>query len=93
MISSWVPMGCIRKFAQTVFGDHLKPRFTGEGVWRYNVSRPPDADYGSIYASPDGPRAGLIPLTEKRPTSSESVLSRAIPVSLRTNWPTLCAIA
>ncbi len=48
----------------TVFGDHLKPRFTGEGVWRYNVSRPPDADYGSIYASPDGPRAGLIPLTE-----------------------------
>lgn len=46
-----------------VFGAHLKPRFTGEGVWRYNISRPPDVDYGSIYASADGPKAGLIPLT------------------------------
>ncbi len=46
-----------------LIGQHLKPRFTGEGVWRYNVSRPPDVDYGSIYASPDGPKAGLIPLT------------------------------
>lgn len=46
-----------------VFGDHLNPRFTGEGVWRYNVSRPPDVDYGSIYDSPEGPKAGLIPLT------------------------------
>ncbi|MGH9436296.1 MAG: FAD-dependent oxidoreductase [Terriglobia bacterium] len=45
-----------------IFGEHLKPRFTGEGVWRYNVSRPPDVDYGSIYASAEGPKAGLIPL-------------------------------
>jgi 2-polyprenyl-6-methoxyphenol hydroxylase-like FAD-dependent oxidoreductase len=45
------------------FGEQLKPRFTGEGVWRYNVSRPPDVDYGSIYDSPQGPKAGLIPLT------------------------------
>jgi 2-polyprenyl-6-methoxyphenol hydroxylase-like FAD-dependent oxidoreductase len=46
-----------------LFGGHLEPKFTGEGVWRYNVSRPPDVDYGSIYASPLGPKAGLIPLT------------------------------
>jgi 2-polyprenyl-6-methoxyphenol hydroxylase-like FAD-dependent oxidoreductase len=46
-----------------VFGEQLKPRFTGEGVWRCNVSRPPDVDYGSIYDSPEGPKAGLIPLT------------------------------
>jgi 2-polyprenyl-6-methoxyphenol hydroxylase-like FAD-dependent oxidoreductase len=46
-----------------VFGERLKPRFTGEGVWRYNVSRPPEVDYGSIYDSPQGPKAGLIPLT------------------------------
>ncbi|HVB86008.1 MAG TPA: FAD-dependent monooxygenase [Candidatus Dormibacteraeota bacterium] len=46
-----------------VFGEHLKPRFTGEGVWRYNISRPPNVDYGSISASADGPKAGLIPLT------------------------------
>lgn len=47
----------------TIFDEQLKPRFTGEGVWRYNVSRPPDVDYGSIYNSPEGPKAGLIPLT------------------------------
>jgi 2-polyprenyl-6-methoxyphenol hydroxylase-like FAD-dependent oxidoreductase len=46
-----------------IFDEQLKPRFTGEGVWRYNVSRPPDVDYGSIYDSPEGPKAGLIPLT------------------------------
>ena len=49
----------------TVFGDHLTPKFTGEGVWRYNVPRPPDVDYGSIYASSEGPKAGLIPLTRE----------------------------
>jgi 2-polyprenyl-6-methoxyphenol hydroxylase-like FAD-dependent oxidoreductase len=48
-----------------LFGDQLKPKFTGEGVWRYNVSRPPDVDYGSIYATRDGPKAGLIPLTHE----------------------------
>ena len=48
-----------------LFGDQLKPKFTGEGVWRYNVPRPPDVDYGSIYASREGPKAGLIPLTQE----------------------------
>jgi len=48
-----------------VFGDHLKPKFTGEGVWRYNVPRPRDVDYGSIYATHEGPKAGLIPLTQE----------------------------
>jgi len=48
-----------------IFGGHLTPRFTGEGVWRYNVSRPADVDYGSIYASREGPKAGLIPLTRE----------------------------
>jgi 2-polyprenyl-6-methoxyphenol hydroxylase-like FAD-dependent oxidoreductase len=46
-----------------LFGGHLTPQFTGEGVWRYNVPRPPDVDYGSIYATQEGPKAGLIPLT------------------------------
>jgi len=48
-----------------VFGSQLTPRFTGEGVWRYNVPRPPDVDYGSIYATREGPKAGLIPLTHE----------------------------
>jgi 2-polyprenyl-6-methoxyphenol hydroxylase-like FAD-dependent oxidoreductase len=48
-----------------VFDAGLTPKFTGEGVWRYNVSRPPDLDYGSIYATREGPKAGLIPLTRE----------------------------
>ncbi len=48
-----------------LFGAHLQPRFTGEGVWRYNVPRPPEIDYGSIYATSEGPKAGLIPLTHE----------------------------
>ncbi|MGA8766964.1 MAG: FAD-dependent oxidoreductase [Candidatus Acidiferrales bacterium] len=48
-----------------LFGDQLQPRFTGEGVWRYNVRRPPEIDYGSIYATGEGPKAGLIPLTRE----------------------------
>jgi len=48
-----------------IFGSHLTPKFTGEGVWRYNVPRPADVDYGSIYASHEGPKAGLIPLTRE----------------------------
>lgn len=46
-----------------IFDSHLVPRFTGEGVWRYNVPRPLDVDYGSIYTTREGPKAGLIPLT------------------------------
>jgi 2-polyprenyl-6-methoxyphenol hydroxylase-like FAD-dependent oxidoreductase len=48
-----------------IFGSQLTPKFTGEGVWRYNVLRPPDVDYGSIYATREGPKAGLIPLTHE----------------------------
>jgi 2-polyprenyl-6-methoxyphenol hydroxylase-like FAD-dependent oxidoreductase len=47
------------------FGNHLTPKFTGEGVWRYNVPRPSNVDYGSIYATREGPKAGLIPLTHE----------------------------
>ena len=56
--------GVHSKIRSTVFGEHLAPRFTGEGVWRYNVSRPQDVDYGSIYATREGPKAGFIPLTQ-----------------------------
>jgi len=48
-----------------IFGSQFRPKFTGEGVWRYNVPCPPDMDYGSIYASREGPKAGLIPLTRE----------------------------
>jgi 2-polyprenyl-6-methoxyphenol hydroxylase-like FAD-dependent oxidoreductase len=56
--------GIHSKIRSLVFGEQLAPKFTGEGVWRYNVSRPPEVDYGSIYATREGPKAGLIPLTQ-----------------------------
>jgi len=56
--------GVHSKIRSLVFGEHLAPKFTGEGVWRYNVSRPPEVNYGSIYATQEGPKAGLIPLTQ-----------------------------
>jgi 2-polyprenyl-6-methoxyphenol hydroxylase-like FAD-dependent oxidoreductase len=48
-----------------VFGKDLEPKFTGQGVWRYNVPRPKDMDYGLIYSSAAGPKAGFIPLTSE----------------------------
>jgi 2-polyprenyl-6-methoxyphenol hydroxylase-like FAD-dependent oxidoreductase len=57
--------GVHSKIRGMVFGEHLAPKFTGEGVWRYNVPRPPHVDYGSIYATREGPKAGLIPLTRE----------------------------
>ena len=48
-----------------IFGSQLTPKFTGEGVWRYNIPRPSEVDYGSIYATREGPKAGLIPLTRE----------------------------
>jgi 2-polyprenyl-6-methoxyphenol hydroxylase-like FAD-dependent oxidoreductase len=54
--------GVHSKISGFVSGEHLKPKFTGEGVWRYNVPRPQDMTWGLIYASREGPRAGLIPV-------------------------------
>jgi 2-polyprenyl-6-methoxyphenol hydroxylase-like FAD-dependent oxidoreductase len=55
--------GLHSQIRRMVFGEDPAPTFTGEGVWRYNVPRPPEVDYGSIYASREGPKAGLIPLS------------------------------
>jgi 2-polyprenyl-6-methoxyphenol hydroxylase-like FAD-dependent oxidoreductase len=57
--------GVHSKIRAMVFGEQLKPRFTGEGVWRYNVPRPAGVSYGSIYATREGPKAGLVPLTNE----------------------------
>ena len=57
--------GVHSQIRETVFSADLRPKFTGEGVWRYNVPRPPDVGYGSIYATREGPKAGLIPLTRE----------------------------
>ncbi|MDP3895579.1 MAG: FAD-dependent monooxygenase [Mesorhizobium sp.] len=45
-----------------VFGAAHHPRFTGQGVWRYNVRRPADLADMQIYRGKPGMTVGLVPL-------------------------------
>jgi len=45
-----------------VFGATHQPRFTGQGVWRYNVRRPADLADMQIYRGKPGMTVGLVPL-------------------------------
>jgi 2-polyprenyl-6-methoxyphenol hydroxylase-like FAD-dependent oxidoreductase len=46
-----------------LFPDAPQPRFTGQGVWRYNFTRPPEVDHLFSFVGPDG-GAGLVPLSQ-----------------------------
>ena len=39
------------------------PKFTGQGVWRYNVPRPADLEWSDIYTGKEKGKAGYCPLT------------------------------
>jgi 2-polyprenyl-6-methoxyphenol hydroxylase-like FAD-dependent oxidoreductase len=45
-----------------VFGTAHQPKFTGQGVWRYNVRRPADLSDMQIYRGKPGMTVGLVPL-------------------------------
>jgi len=45
-----------------LFGEAHDPVYTGYGVWRVTVPRPPEVDYCALYQAP-GAKAGHIPLT------------------------------
>ena len=45
-----------------LFGDRYRPRYTGQGVWRYNLPRPPDLEWGALFMGPDS-KVGLVPLS------------------------------
>lgn len=45
-----------------VFGTTHQPKFTGQGVWRYNVRRPADLSDMQIYRGKPGMTVGLVPL-------------------------------
>src|SRR3954462_14027105 len=45
-----------------LFGDDYDPVYTGYGVWRVTVPRPPDLTYTALYQAP-GAKAGPIPLS------------------------------
>ena len=46
-----------------VFGDEHQPKFTGQGVWRYNVRRPAALDVAVLCVGLEGGKCGAIPLS------------------------------
>ena len=52
--------GVHSKVRAMLFPDAPQPHFTGQGVWRYNLSRPPALDHLQNFVGPGG--AGLVPL-------------------------------
>ena len=56
-------IGCDGVYSDTrrrVFGELVKPEFTGQGVWRYNFDRPADMVWGEIHQGPHS-KVGLVP--------------------------------
>jgi 2-polyprenyl-6-methoxyphenol hydroxylase-like FAD-dependent oxidoreductase len=50
-----------------LFGNGYRPRFTGQGTWRYNVARPPALDYSFMCMGDGLPfgKCGFIPLNQQ----------------------------
>jgi 2-polyprenyl-6-methoxyphenol hydroxylase-like FAD-dependent oxidoreductase len=48
-----------------LYGPDLVPQFTGQGVWRYNLPRPPEFVDMVMYRGKPGMNAGLVPLDAK----------------------------
>lgn len=55
--------GAYSKTRKLVYPDTPDPRYTGQGVWRYNVPRPQDQDWLDLYIREDRTTAGYCPLT------------------------------
>lgn len=45
-----------------LFGEAYEPKFTGQGVWRYNLPRPAGMAFGGIYFG-HASKVGLVPLS------------------------------
>ena len=54
--------GLYSDLRRRLFGDAHAPKLTGQGVWRYNLPRPPDMEWGEIYYGPTS-KVGLVPMT------------------------------
>lgn len=55
--------GVYSKIRGMLFGDKYQPRFTGQGVWRYNFPRDPSIDHLAAFVGSEG-NAGLVPLAD-----------------------------
>jgi 2-polyprenyl-6-methoxyphenol hydroxylase-like FAD-dependent oxidoreductase len=54
--------GVHSKVRSLVFPEAPAPRFTGQGVWRYNFARLPEVDHLLSFVGPGG--AGLVPIAD-----------------------------
>ncbi|NOT63818.1 MAG: FAD-dependent oxidoreductase [Acidobacteria bacterium] len=57
--------GVHSKVRSRIFGDEHQPRFSGQGVWRYNVKRPAEVDYAFLCVGLEGGKCGFIPLSHE----------------------------
>ncbi len=58
-------VGCDGLYSDTrqrLFGDIVSPQFTGQGVWRYNLPRPADNEWGEAFVGPTS-KAGTVPMS------------------------------
>lgn len=55
--------GVNSKVREHLFGNSMRPKFTGQGVWRYNVPRPPELDRARMHVGLEAGKCGFIPLT------------------------------
>lgn len=56
--------GIYSRIRAMVFGDHLKPAFSGQGGWRCNMPRFAEVDCLTMYRGKNGGQAGFCPLKE-----------------------------
>jgi len=54
--------GAYSKVRERLFGSNLRPQFTGQGAWRYNLPRPASVEWGEIYFG-RSTKVGLVPLS------------------------------
>ncbi len=57
--------GVYSKVRAKVFGEQRMPKFTGQGVWRYNIPRQEGLEWAVLYKGKKGGTAGYIPLDPK----------------------------
>jgi len=77
--------GLYSDLRKRLFGNAYEPQFTGQGVWRYNLPRPADLEWGALYVGPDS-KVGLVPLS---PSLMYMLIVTSEPGNPRWQGPTL----
>lgn len=57
--------GVYSKIRQMVFGEQFRPRYSGQGVWRYTIPRPEAINGLALYRLPTGKTVGALPLSKE----------------------------